>query len=375
MAARKKQTPPTEENIQSKAPSTEERTDGILADNASAEEAVTAAEANDSHSSECECPAVEDEAPEADNDQPTTEDGTKTEDGTQTESEPPATEDGAEPEGEPSEQAVDTESTVTENTEQATEGDGITDSEPSEELYEEDDLAVSDTSEAEAEPEHKTAPLPHHHTEESGREKEHAEKSDEKRRGIVDTVFDFIELFVFTLVGVLIITSFFIRQSVVEGDSMLGTLRDGDNLLISDFMYDPTPGDIIVCEDYSTALRKPIVKRVIAIEGQTIRFTADAVYVDGTRLDEPYVFTDFPGYKYDVSTPPAVFRIGEEKYQLKFVEYQYFEITVPEGELFVMGDHRNNSTDSRVIGTVTEDSVIGKVLIRFYPFEDFGTVK
>lgn len=200
------------------------------------------------------------------------------------------------------------------------------------------------------------------------------QKNEKKKRRVIDSIFDFVELFVFTLVLVLIVTSFFVRQFVVDGDSMLNTLTNGDNLLVSDFMYDPQPGDIIVCEDYATPIHKPIVKRVIATEGQTVRITATAVYVDGAELDEPYIFTDYPGYHYDVSIAPNVFRINIEKYNTKYVEGQYYEITVPENEIFVMGDHRNNSTDSRVIGTVSEDSVVGKVLFRFYPFDVFGAV-
>lgn len=192
--------------------------------------------------------------------------------------------------------------------------------------------------------------------------------------GAVRAVFDFVELFVFTLVAVLIITTFFVRQSVVEGNSMLGTLHDGDNLLISDFLYEPKPGDIVVCEDYSTKLKKPIIKRVIATSGQTVRITPHAVIVNGRTLDEPYVYTDVLGYKYDVSIPHAVFRENAEEYSLKYEPGYYYEIVVPEGEIFVLGDHRNDSTDSRILGTIDTDTVLGRVLIRFYPFDKFGTV-
>ena len=116
--------------------------------------------------------------------------------------------------------------------------------------------------------------------------------------------------------------------------------------------YPPKRGDIIVCEDYSTNLKKPIVKRVIAIEGDTIIITPDKrVYVNGELLDESdYVFLDGLDY-----TKPV-------------------NLTVPDGELFVMGDHRNDSEDSRSIGTISEDSVLGKVILRFYPFNKFGPV-
>ena len=134
---------------------------------------------------------------------------------------------------------------------------------------------------------------------------------------------------------------------------MMNTLTDGDHLIISDFFYTPKQGDVIVCEDYSTAIKSPIVKRVIAVGGDTVRITITGeIYVNDVLYDDSeFVFIDS-----------------------NFV-YKPLEITVPENELFVMGDHRNQSTDSRDIGTVSVDSVLGKVILRFYPFEKFGAVK
>ena len=205
-------------------------------------------------------------------------------------------------------------------------------------------------------------------------------KAEKKKTRTVDSIFDFVELFVFTLAAVLIITSFFFRHSIVDGPSMMGTLQDGETLIISDFMYTPKVGDIIVCEDYTTALKKPIVKRVIATEGQTVRITRDAVYIDcdpfapGSKpLDEPYVYISDSRYNYfnfvsGTSPMPAMQRKDT-------ADGAYYELTVPEGEVFVMGDHRNNSTDSRTIGTISVDSILGRVMLRVYPFSEFGTVK
>ncbi len=99
------------------------------------------------------------------------------------------------------------------------------------------------------------------------------EKYDPEKPRRVDGRFDFIELFVFTLVAVMILTTFFFRHSIVEGESMEGTLTEGEHLIISDLFYKPERGDIIVCEDYETGLFKPIVKRIIAIGGDTVKVT------------------------------------------------------------------------------------------------------
>jgi len=179
-----------------------------------------------------------------------------------------------------------------------------------------------------------------------------AEKYDPKKPRRIDGRFDILELFVFTLLAVMIITSFFFRHSVVVGVSMEQTLYEGDHLIISDLFYKPKQGDIIVCEDYTTAERNPIVKRVIAVEGDFVEIKQEGVFVNGKLLEEDYVYIDTSNYNYSNLT-----------------------LKVPEGELFVMGDHRNKSTDSRLLGTISEDSVLGRVLIRFYPFAKFGTVK
>ena len=199
--------------------------------------------------------------------------------------------------------------------------------------------------------------------------------SEEKPRRI-DSLFDFIELFVFTLAAVFIITSFFFRYSTVEGGSMKNTLEDGEKLILSSFLYEPKAGDVVVVQDRSTELKDPIVKRVIAVGGQTVKITRTTVYVDGVALVEDYVYTkDYYNpytnhvYYYDVEPCEAL-----EDIVIGYEEGVYYEILVPDGEIFVMGDHRNNSKDSRSIGTLHEDAIIGKVVLRFAPFDKFGKI-
>ena len=194
----------------------------------------------------------------------------------------------------------------------------------------------------------------------------------------VDTLFDFVELFVFTLAAVFIVTSFFFRYSIVDGGSMENTLHDDEKLILRSIFYTPECGDVVVVQDKSTSLKDPIVKRVIAVGGQTVKFTRDAVYVDGIVLDEPYVYTadyenPFGGediYRYSVYPSDALMPLVTDK-----EDGVFYEITVPDGEIFVMGDHRNNSKDSRDIGTLHEDAVIGKVVLRFLPFSEFGKIE
>lgn len=169
----------------------------------------------------------------------------------------------------------------------------------------------------------------------------------------IDNVFDFVELLILTLAAVFVLTSFVFRHSIVDGDSMMNTLQDHDVLIISDLFYTPEQYDIVVIEDHTTGYDHPLVKRVIAVGGDEVEVTPDRIYVNGEPVRDDFVYTgDYAGdYHY---TPES--------------------FTVPEGEIYVLGDHRNNSSDSRKFGSVSTDAVLGKVLFRIYPFSEFGNV-
>lgn len=155
-------------------------------------------------------------------------------------------------------------------------------------------------------------------------------------------------ILVFTLVG---------RIIGVDGTSMIPTLHDRDMLLLRSIDYHPKQGDVVVITK-SSFMDQPIVKRVIAVGGQTVRIDYDEglVYVDGVALDEPY--------------------LGEMMVEPGSSFMTNNSLTVPEGSIFVMGDNRNHSTDSRDIrlGTVDERYVLGKALIVLIPFGDMGII-
>lgn len=207
-------------------------------------------------------------------------------------------------------------------------------------------------------------------------EKPAAEEEKPKR---VDSLFDFIELFVFTLAAVFIITTFFFKYSVVSGASMEDTLHNGDGLLLYSFLYSPEQGDVIVVQDNSTALNKPIVKRVIATEGQIVEVTRERITVDGESADGAYVYTGpydrINGggiYDYDVNLSDD---LRATSIVLQEIPGESYKIMIPEGRIFVLGDHRNVSQDSRAVGTLHEDAVIGKVILRLLPFSSFGKLE
>lgn len=193
-------------------------------------------------------------------------------------------------------------------------------------------------------------------------EDEKIRKYNPEKPRAMDWVFDIAEMFVFVLVAVMLLTAFVFRHSIVEGQSMMNTLDDGDHLIISNLLYTPERGDIIVFEDYSTSLKKAVVKRIIGLPGETVevRMNEDGeviVYINGEILPEKYAFNARDCYldKSSFNKP----------------------ITIGENEVFVMGDNRYHSTDSRdsSVGPINIDSILGKVVIRFLPFDKFGTVE
>lgn len=172
--------------------------------------------------------------------------------------------------------------------------------------------------------------------------------------GIRSEVYDWVQCIVAALLICILVFVFLIRLIGVEGISMQPTLQDGDRVFISDLFYTPKYGDIVVLQTNSFS-KEPIIKRVIATEGQVVEidFSEGVVSVDGHVLDEPYV--------------------NELTYsQLDFVG----PLEVPEGHVFVMGDNRNHSNDSRDsrIGVIDEREILGRVLFRAFPLQVFGKV-
>jgi len=174
------------------------------------------------------------------------------------------------------------------------------------------------------------------------------------RDRIFKELYDWMESAVMAVIFVVLLFTFAVRTSVVSGESMIKTLDSGDMLLISRLGFSAKQGDIVVAtKPYSD--NEPIIKRVIATGGQTIDidFEEGVVYVNGEALDEPYTNTP-TNRSYDMEFP----------------------LTVPEGYLFLMGDNRNGSYDSRAedIGLVDERYIMGKAYFRILPFSDFTSL-
>ena len=192
-------------------------------------------------------------------------------------------------------------------------------------------------------------------------EEKPAKEYDPEHPRAIDNIFDIVEMFVYVLVAVILITSLFFRHSIVDGDSMNNTLSHGDHLIISDFLYEPDYYDIVVFEDYSVLnQKKALIKRVVALPGDTVEIKLDnegrvTVYVNGEPLPEEYAYNSCDRYL-DTSSFNKPIQIGED-------------------EVFVMGDNRYNSHDSRSFGAIKIDSILGKSLIRIYPFDSFGVVE
>lgn len=188
--------------------------------------------------------------------------------------------------------------------------------------------------------------------------------------------YDILEMVVMAAAITVLVFMFLGRLTVVDGDSMNYTLIDKEVLVVSDFAYTPKQGDIVVFQAPGTAITaNAIVKRVIATEGQTvdIDFNNWIVYVDGEPLykdengepiREPYINDE----QFEAYGVPM--RRGNV-YGYDAVEYPY---VVPEGEVFLMGDNRNNSRDSREIGAVDTRYIFGKVILRLAPISKFGLV-
>ena len=173
--------------------------------------------------------------------------------------------------------------------------------------------------------------------------------------------YEWLEALISSLIVVVLLFTLLFRIVNVSGPSMLPTLQSNDRVLLTSYFYQPKQGDVVVIT-HTAKLQEPIIKRVIATEGQTVDFdyNAGTVLVDGQVVDE----TQF-GLENGITGEP-------------FSSFQLLEFpqTVPEGCVFVLGDNRAVSEDSRYqdVGMIDKRNILGKAVLHLFPFQDFGLV-
>jgi signal peptidase I len=154
----------------------------------------------------------------------------------------------------------------------------------------------------------------------------------------------------------LLVRAYVVQQFAVEGESMLSTLQDGDRVLVNRLSYrlhDPRRGDVVVLKRFDgNATERDLIKRVIGLPGETVEVRSCVVYIDDLELKEPYL-------------DPAI-------QQRDGCGSDQAPIEVPEDSVFVLGDHRGKSSDSRAFGPVADDFLIGRAFVIIWPFGDWA---
>ena len=200
---------------------------------------------------------------------------------------------------------------------------------------------------------------------ETSEDTEPAAEEEEKEKYTVknffNDVFDIGETLCIFMLIFYLLKAFVFEQAIVDGDSMVPTLHDKEKLLYSR-MYTPDNDDIVIADNDRLGL---IVKRIVAVGGQVVDIRDGKVYVDGQQLDEQV-------YSEGEVLTASHFVNSVTEPRLYNTELQY-PCTVPEGKVFLMGDNRGISEDSRgvIVGFVDEEDILGKVFLRYSPFKDF----
>ncbi|GAB7388119.1 signal peptidase I [Bacillaceae bacterium] len=177
----------------------------------------------------------------------------------------------------------------------------------------------------------------------------------EGTKKVKNEIWEWVKALAIAIVLAFIIRTFLFAPFVVDGTSMMPTLHDGERLIVNKLIYllgEPERGNIIV---FKATEDRDYIKRVIAVGGETVEMKDDQLYINGKPVDEPYL----EEYKKQAHA------------EGRLLTNDFGPVKVPEGEIFVMGDNRENSKDSRVIGTIPLEKVIGRADVVFWPLSDF----
>lgn len=190
-----------------------------------------------------------------------------------------------------------------------------------------------------------------------GENNDNGDKNDDDggESGGIASAFEWLDSVVTALVAVIFIFTMVLGKVEVSGESMLNTLHNGDQLIITGYNYTPKCGDIVIIAKNASKTelgkiytKKPLVKRIVATEGQTVEIKDGFLYVDDVKQQEDYARTQTDNNGF----------IGKQ--------------TVPKDCVFVLGDNRGDSADSRLIGFIPKQYVMGKVLCRIFPFDSIS---
>ncbi len=177
-----------------------------------------------------------------------------------------------------------------------------------------------------------------------------------RKKRKMNPIVEWLVVVAVAITSALLVRAYVVQQFAVDGESMMSTLHDGDRVLVNRLSYrlhDPRRGDVVVLKRFDGAsAERDLIKRVIGLPGEMLEVRSCVVYIDDVPLEEPYL------------DPEIQARDGCGNDQAP--------VEVPEGQVFVLGDHRGRSSDSRVFGAVPYDLLIGRAFVIIWPFSDWA---